>query len=91
MAVGHPVPHAALFQELREGTLDEVVERAKTSNWGNVVFVTDESADDDGGRWVDAFQSAFPEATWSWTTYSRLAPCPGRRRFPRDARSAASA
>lgn len=30
------------------------------------------------------------DSSWSWTTYSRHAPCPGRRRFPRDMRCAAS-
>jgi GNAT superfamily N-acetyltransferase len=32
--------------------------------WGNCLFVTDESAVDDAGRWVKTFQSAFPKATW---------------------------
>jgi GNAT superfamily N-acetyltransferase len=33
-------------------------------HWGNCVFVTDEDAVDDAGRWVKTFQSAFPDATW---------------------------
>jgi GNAT superfamily N-acetyltransferase len=32
--------------------------------WGNCLFVTDEGAVDDAGRWVRTFQEAFPEATW---------------------------
>jgi GNAT superfamily N-acetyltransferase len=32
--------------------------------WGNCLFVTDESAVDDAGRWVTTFQSAFAEANW---------------------------
>jgi GNAT superfamily N-acetyltransferase len=33
-------------------------------HWGNCLFVTDEGAVDDAGRWVRTFQEAFPEATW---------------------------
>jgi GNAT superfamily N-acetyltransferase len=33
-------------------------------HWGNCLFVTDEDAVDDARRWVDTFQSAFPQATW---------------------------
>ena len=33
-------------------------------HWGNCLFVTDEDAMGDAARWVDAFQLAFPEATW---------------------------
>jgi GNAT superfamily N-acetyltransferase len=33
-------------------------------HWGNCLFVTDEDAVGDAGRWVNAFQLAFPEATW---------------------------
>jgi GNAT superfamily N-acetyltransferase len=33
-------------------------------HWGNFVFVTDENTVDDAGRWVESFQSAFPEAAW---------------------------
>jgi GNAT superfamily N-acetyltransferase len=32
--------------------------------WGNCLFVTDEDAVDDAGRWVKTFQSAFPSASW---------------------------
>lgn len=32
--------------------------------WGNCLFVTDKDTVDDAGRWVAAFRSAFPEATW---------------------------
>jgi GNAT superfamily N-acetyltransferase len=32
--------------------------------WGNCLFVTDESAVDDAGRWVQTFHSAFPAASW---------------------------
>jgi GNAT superfamily N-acetyltransferase len=32
--------------------------------WGNCLFVTDESAVDDAGRWVKTFHSAFPSASW---------------------------
>jgi GNAT superfamily N-acetyltransferase len=34
------------------------------SHWGHCLFVTDEDAVDDAGRWVMAFHSAFPEAIW---------------------------
>ncbi len=33
-------------------------------HWGHCLFVTDEDAMGDAARWVDAFQLAFPEATW---------------------------
>ncbi len=33
-------------------------------HWGNLVFVTDEGAVDDAGRWVDTFADAFPDARW---------------------------
>jgi len=33
-------------------------------HWGHSLFVTDEGALDDAGRWVATFQSAFPEASW---------------------------
>ncbi len=33
-------------------------------HWGNIVFVTDEDAVGDAERWVETFQSVFPEATW---------------------------
>ena len=33
-------------------------------HWGHCLFVTDEDAVDDAGRWVKTFQSAFPDATW---------------------------
>jgi GNAT superfamily N-acetyltransferase len=33
-------------------------------HWGNCLLVTDESAIDDAGRWVAAFQTTFPHATW---------------------------
>lgn len=33
-------------------------------HWGNCLFVTDEDTVGDARRWVDTFQSAFPEATW---------------------------
>ena len=33
-------------------------------HWGNCLFVTDEDAVNDAGRWVRTFRSAFPEATW---------------------------
>jgi GNAT superfamily N-acetyltransferase len=33
-------------------------------HWGNFLFVTDETAVHDAARWVEAFQAAFPEATW---------------------------
>jgi GNAT superfamily N-acetyltransferase len=33
-------------------------------HWGNCLFVTDEGTVGDARRWVDTFQSAFPEATW---------------------------
>ena len=33
-------------------------------HWGNCLFVTDEDTVDDAARWVSAFRSAFPEATW---------------------------
>jgi len=33
-------------------------------HWGNCLFVTDEDAVGDAGRWVKTFQSALPEATW---------------------------
>ncbi len=33
-------------------------------HWGNCLFVTDEDAVDDAGRWVGTFRSAFPEASW---------------------------
>jgi GNAT superfamily N-acetyltransferase len=33
-------------------------------HWGNCLFVTDEDTVGDARKWVDAFQSAFPEATW---------------------------
>ncbi len=33
-------------------------------HWGNCLFVTDEDAVDDAGKWVKTFQSAFPAATW---------------------------
>lgn len=33
-------------------------------HWGNCLFVTDDDTVDDAGRWVTAFQLAFPEATW---------------------------
>ena len=32
--------------------------------WGHCLFVTDEDAVDDAGRWVSAFRSAFPEVAW---------------------------
>ena len=31
---------------------------------GNCLFVTDEDTVDEAARWVSAFRSAFPEATW---------------------------
>ena len=33
-------------------------------HWGNCLFVTDDDTVDEAGRWVTAFQLAFPEATW---------------------------
>ena len=33
-------------------------------HWGHCLFVTDQDALDDAGRWVRTFHSAFPEATW---------------------------
>jgi GNAT superfamily N-acetyltransferase len=33
-------------------------------HWGNCLFVTDEDAVGDAGRWVETFRSAFPEANW---------------------------
>ena len=33
-------------------------------HWGNLLFVTDEDAVDDGERWVRTFQTAIPDATW---------------------------
>jgi len=33
-------------------------------HWGNCLFVTNEDTLGDAGRWVSAFQSALPEATW---------------------------
>jgi GNAT superfamily N-acetyltransferase len=33
-------------------------------HWGNCLFVTDEDTVDEAARWVSAFRSAFPEATW---------------------------
>ena len=38
--------------------------RNPTFHWGNCVLVTDPDAVDDAQRWVDAFQDAFPAATW---------------------------
>src|SRR5450759_246285 len=32
--------------------------------WGNCLFVTDESAVNDAGRWVKTFHSAFPAVGW---------------------------
>lgn len=33
-------------------------------HWGNCLFVTDEEARDDAGRWVETFESAFPGTAW---------------------------
>src|ERR1039458_8953185 len=33
-------------------------------HWGNCLFVTDGDTVDEAARWVSAFRSAFPEATW---------------------------
>ena len=33
-------------------------------HWGNCLFVTDEDTVNEAARWVSAFRSAFPEATW---------------------------
>ena len=33
-------------------------------HWGNLLFVTDEDAVNDGERWVQTFQAAIPDATW---------------------------
>ena len=33
-------------------------------HWGNLLFVTDEDAVDEGDRWVRTFQAAIPDATW---------------------------
>src|ERR1035437_4669338 len=41
-------------------------------HWGNCLFVTDEDAVGEAGRWVNAFQSAFPEATWVAIGLSRM-------------------
>lgn len=35
-----------------------------TYHWGNCLLVTDPDTDGDAERWVKAFQSAFPSATW---------------------------
>ncbi len=35
-----------------------------TFHWGNCLLVTDPGAAGDAQRWVQAFQSAFPSATW---------------------------
>ena len=41
-------------------------------HWGNCLFVTDEDAVGEAGGWVNAFQSAFPEATWVAIGLSRM-------------------
>ena len=41
-------------------------------HWGNCLFVTDEDAVDDCGRWVKTFQSAFPMATWVAVGLTRM-------------------
>ncbi len=33
-------------------------------HWGNCLFVTDEDAVAEAGRWVETFQLAFPKASW---------------------------
>jgi GNAT superfamily N-acetyltransferase len=35
-----------------------------TYHWGNCLFVTDDSAVEDAGRWTAAFEAAFPDASW---------------------------
>jgi GNAT superfamily N-acetyltransferase len=34
-------------------------------HWGNCVFVTDQDAVDEAGRWAATFEACFPEATWT--------------------------
>jgi GNAT superfamily N-acetyltransferase len=38
--------------------------RNPTYHWGNCILVTDPEAVDDGGRWTEAFDAAFPAAGW---------------------------
>jgi GNAT superfamily N-acetyltransferase len=35
-----------------------------TFHWGNCIFVIDDAAVDDAGRWTDTFQREFPAASW---------------------------
>lgn len=41
-------------------------------HWGNCLFVTDEDTVGDARRWVNAFQLAFPEATWAAIGLARM-------------------
>lgn len=56
--------HAGSIVEDRGDHLILRTPRNPTFHWGNCVLVTDPDAVDDAQRWVEAFRSAFPAATW---------------------------
>jgi GNAT superfamily N-acetyltransferase len=50
-----------------ELNLDHLIVRSPQNpefHWGNCLFVTDKNGVNDAPKWVDAFQSAFPDASW---------------------------
>jgi len=56
--------HCGSIVDDREDHLVVRTPRNPDFHWGNCLFVTDEDTVGDARRWVDTFQSAFPEATW---------------------------
>ena len=56
--------HCGSIVEDREDHLVVRTPHNPDFHWGNCLFVTDQDTVDDARRWVDTFQSAFPEANW---------------------------
>jgi GNAT superfamily N-acetyltransferase len=56
--------HCGSIVEDREDHLVVRTPHNPDFHWGNCLFITDEDSVGDARRWVDTFQSAFPEATW---------------------------
>jgi len=56
--------HSGSVIENHEGYLLVRTPENPDFHWGNCLFVTDTDAVSDAARWVETFQSAFPEANW---------------------------